>query len=94
VFKILKECSGRKPFLIIFCSTVYKDKDWIQVRKYFEKKGMEIRVCTSIYEDVKNQQILSKVSKGKQRKKKKKKQGRTVMRKLMTLIDVMIFYLD
>ena len=55
LFKIMKECSARKTVLVIFCSTVYKDKNWIQIRKYFEKKGMDIRVYTSIYEDGEDQ---------------------------------------
>src|SRR5690606_8438305 len=28
---------------------------WIQIRKYFENKGMDIRVFTSIYEDGEDQ---------------------------------------
>ena len=55
LFKIMKECSARKTVLVIFCSTVYKDKNWIQIRKYFENKGMDIQVYTSIYEDGEDQ---------------------------------------
>ena len=55
VFKILKECSDRKTVIVIFCSTAYKDKNWIQIRKYFTKKGMEVRVFTSIYENGEDQ---------------------------------------
>src|SRR3954454_12037286 len=51
LFKILKECAGRKTTIIVFCSTCYKDKNWIQIRKYFAKKNIEIIVYTSIYED-------------------------------------------
>jgi len=51
LFKILKECAGRKTKIVVFCSTCYKDKNWIQIRKYFEKKNMDIMVFTSIYED-------------------------------------------
>ena len=54
-FKIVKECAGRKTIIIVFCSTAYKDKNWIEIRKYFEKKGMEIRVHTSLYEDGQDQ---------------------------------------
>lgn len=50
LFKILKECASRKTIIIVFCSTCYKDKNWIQIRKYFEKKKMDIQVFTSIYE--------------------------------------------
>ena len=55
VFKILKECSDRKTVIVIFCSTAYKDKNWIQIRKYFKKKGMDVRVFTSIYENGEDQ---------------------------------------
>lgn len=51
----MKECASKKTVLVIFCSTCYKDKNWIQIRKYFEKKGMDIRVYTSIYEDGEDQ---------------------------------------
>lgn len=52
---ILGECSGKKTIIIIFCSTVYKDKNWIQIRRRFEKKGMDVRIFTSIYEDGEDQ---------------------------------------
>ena len=55
VFKIIKECSDRKTVIVIFCSTAYKYKNWIQMRKYFKKKGMDVRVYTSIYEDGEDQ---------------------------------------
>ena len=55
VFKIIKECSDRKTVIVIFCSTAYKDKNWIQMRKYFKKKGMDVRVYISIYEDGEDQ---------------------------------------
>src|SRR3954470_4802741 len=55
VFKIIKECSDRKTVIVIFCSTAYKDKNWIQMRKYFKKQGMEVRVFTSIYENGEDQ---------------------------------------
>ena len=51
VYKIMRECCGKNTIIIVFCSTVYKDKNWIQIRKYFENKGMDIRVYTSIFED-------------------------------------------
>jgi len=55
LFKIMKECVVKKTIIIVFCSTAYKDKNWIQIRKYFGKKGMDIRVYTSIYEDGEDQ---------------------------------------
>ena len=55
LFKIMKECCDKKTIIIIFCSTVYKDENWIEIRKYFEKKGNDIRVYTSLYEDGEDQ---------------------------------------
>ncbi len=55
LFKIMKECSSRKTVIVIFCSTVYKDKNWIQIRKYFENKNMDVRVFTSIYDEGQDQ---------------------------------------
>ena len=50
-FTLLKNCVGKDTIIIVFCSTVYKDSNWIQIKKYFENKGTDIRVFTSIYED-------------------------------------------
>lgn len=55
LFKIMKECVVRKTIIYIFCSTAYKDKNWIQIRKYFKDKGMELHVFTSIFEDGQDQ---------------------------------------
>ena len=38
LFKIIKECAVKKTVIIVFCSTIYKDSNWIEIRKYFEKK--------------------------------------------------------
>lgn len=55
LFKIMKECVVRRTIIYIFCSTAYKDKNWIQIRKYFKDKGMELHVFTSIFEDGQDQ---------------------------------------
>jgi len=55
VFKILKDCAGKRTSIIIFCSTVHKDENWIEIRKYFEDKGIDITCFTSIYEDGEDQ---------------------------------------
>ena len=31
IFKIAKECATKKTVVIIFCSTAYKDKNWIEI---------------------------------------------------------------
>ena len=55
LFKIIKECAVKKTVIIVFCSTIYKDSNWIEIRKYFEEKGMDMRVFTSIFEDGEDQ---------------------------------------
>jgi len=55
LFKIMKECCVKKTIIYIFCSTAYKDKNWIQIRKYFKNKGMDLHVFTSIFEDGQDQ---------------------------------------
>ena len=30
IFKIMKECTDKNTILYIFCSTIYKDKNWIR----------------------------------------------------------------
>ena len=45
----------KKLLLLYFVDTIYKDEDWIEIRKYFEKKGNDIRVYTSLYEDGEDQ---------------------------------------
>ncbi len=55
IFKIMKGCSNKNTIIYVFCSTVYKDKNWIEIRKYFKKKDMEINVFTSLYENGEDQ---------------------------------------
>ncbi len=55
VFKIMKECADKKTIIVVFCSTSYKDENWIEVRSYFENKGNDIRVYTSLYEEGEDQ---------------------------------------
>lgn len=55
LFKVMKKCCIKTTVIYVFCSTVYKDVNWIEIRKYFKKKGMEIIVFTSIYDGGENQ---------------------------------------
>ena len=50
-FKLLKECTGKDTQLIVFCSTLYKDKNWIAIRKHFMRKGISFTGYTDIFED-------------------------------------------
>ena len=55
IFKLMKGCSNKKTIVYVFCSTIYKDKNWIEIRKYFENKDVEINCFTSLYEDGEDQ---------------------------------------
>jgi len=55
VFHLLKECTSKKTTIIVFCSTLYKDKNWIAIRKWIEKRGNPHEFFTSIYQDGEDQ---------------------------------------
>lgn len=55
IFHLLKECIGKKTTVLIFCSTVYKDKNWIEMRKWLEKKDINTVVYTDITEEGEDQ---------------------------------------
>jgi hypothetical protein len=48
IFKILKECTGKKTNVFIISSTVYNDDNYIYITDYFEKKNINISTHTSI----------------------------------------------
>ena len=48
LFKILKECSNKHTVIVVFCSTLYKDSTWVEICKFFQKKGYDLRLFTSI----------------------------------------------
>ena len=50
IFKILKECTGKKTHLYIVANTVFNDDNWIAIVDYFEKKGIKMTVSTSLEE--------------------------------------------
>ncbi len=45
----------KKTIIIIFCSTLYKDKNWIAIRKWVEKRGNPHEFFTSIHQDGEDQ---------------------------------------
>lgn len=54
LFHILKHTAGRDTKIIVFCSTLDKDQNWIQIRKHFEKKGIYFEGHTDLIEDGEN----------------------------------------
>jgi len=51
IYKIVKECMGKKTKVIAFVSTIHKDATWKAIRKYCEGKGNEFIAHTSLKED-------------------------------------------
>lgn len=50
-FHFLKHCTSPKSHIIIFCSTLYNDDNWIQIRKWLDKRGNPVECFTSTKED-------------------------------------------
>ena len=55
LFKMLKACMGKDTKLVVFCSTVYKDPNWIEIRRYFENLDIDVEIHTSIRDDGEDQ---------------------------------------
>lgn len=56
LFHLLKECIGKgTKEIIIFCTTLYKDRAWIHIRKWLDEKEIPYQGFTSIYQDGENQ---------------------------------------
>ena len=47
IFKIMKECTNKPTIIYVFCSAIYRDQNWIEMRKYFKNKGIEIFIFFS-----------------------------------------------
>ena len=67
-----------------------KDKNWMQIRTYFGKKGMDIRVYTSIYEDGEDQ-LSNLIEDLKKEARAEEEKNEEMKRKLKRWINVMIF---
>lgn len=50
IFKILRECTGKKTHLYVVANTVFNDDNWIAIVDYFENRGIEITVSTTLEE--------------------------------------------
>ena len=55
IFKILKSCSSKYSNVIIFCSTIYKDKNWGKIVKYLQDHNIPVFTYTSMFENGVNQ---------------------------------------
>lgn len=51
LYHILKTCTGPNTKIVIFCSTLYKDKNWIQIVKWIKKKNIPFSGYTGIFEE-------------------------------------------
>lgn len=48
IFKILKECCGKDTIVVFFCSTLYKDVGYQNIRKYLDMKHIQHLDFTSL----------------------------------------------
>ena len=51
LFHILKQCAGKDTKIIVFCTTIMKDANWLEIKKHFEKKGIDykdLRICSKM----------------------------------------------
>lgn len=55
LFHLLKECTSKKTNIIVFCTTLFKDNNWIAIRKWIEKRGNPHEFFTSVYENGEDQ---------------------------------------
>ena len=92
LFKILKECSTKNTVIVVFCSTIHKDANWIQIRKYFEKKGIDLRIFTSIYDGGEDQLLTLINDLQDEAKEKEEKQDEETELLGVMILGVMIFY--
>ena len=51
IFHIIKNCITKDTVVLVFCSSVYNDDNWKEIRQYLKKKGNETQYFTSIYEN-------------------------------------------
>jgi hypothetical protein len=55
IYKLIKDCTIKSTVIYIFCSTLFKDEAYIEIRKKIERMGNELHLFTSIYEDGQDQ---------------------------------------
>ncbi len=48
-------CTSPKTHIIIFCSTLYNDENWVEIRRWLEKRGNPTDAYTSTNEDGEDQ---------------------------------------
>lgn len=54
IFYILKKCCGENTIVVIFASTVNKDRNWIHIVKWLKENEINHEIFTSIYEEKEN----------------------------------------
>lgn len=63
IFYLLKNFVGKKTKVIIFCSTFFKDKSYIEIRNWMKKNNVEYEAYEDLYEDGVNklQEIINEL---------------------------------
>ena len=51
IYKILQKCCGPDTKIIVFCATLHKDKSWLAIQAWAERKGIVFVGHTSLKDD-------------------------------------------
>ena len=62
LFHILKTIAGKKTTIVAFVSSIYNDENYLEIKKYFKKKGIAFIEHDSIYDDEGNNLLNSYVN--------------------------------
>ncbi len=80
IFKILKECTGKKTHLYIISSTAFNDDTWIYIIDYFENKGIDMTISTSLSEaGIPNKELEDKARKDMEDRKNEEEEPKQVL---------------
>lgn len=65
IYHIIKNCATRDTTVIIFASTVYNDKSWVNIRKYLDMRKIPFEIHTAIKDEKGNHlnELVSKLAK-------------------------------
>ena len=87
IFKILKECTGKKTHLYIISSTAFNDDNWLAIVDYFEKKGIQITVSTSLEEARIHEKVEELAENARKETERKKQTDEEPKQKIMLFND-------
>lgn len=66
VFTIMKHCIDKNTKVVIFCSTIFSDPNWLAIKEWLEKREQSHVCYSSIYDDSKTSNLQTLIDKIKQ----------------------------